>query len=111
MGRVARRLPAVLPGVLAALCLLLAGAALTEHRLWAAGAWALGAVLWAWQARRATNPAPPPPTHADEDWARRVLAAAGAPQGVRAVKALRDAEPGLSLLDAKQLADRVTAGC
>ena len=100
-----------LPGVLVGLCLLLAAVAVAEHRLWAAGAWVLGAVFWVWQGRRAGTPAPPPPAHVDEDWARGVLATAGAPQGVRAVKALRDAEPSLSLLDAKQLADRVAGGC
>ena len=63
--------------------------------------------LWAWLATR--PPRPPVPAHVDEQWARRVLAAAGDPQGVPAVKALRDAEPALSLLAAKELADRARA--
>ena len=60
--------------------------------------------LWVWLASRA--PRPPVPPHVDEQWARTVLAAAGGPQGVPAVTALRDAEPALSLLQAKELADR-----
>jgi hypothetical protein len=63
--------------------------------------------LWVWLATRASRPAVP--AHVDEQWARAVLAAAGEPQGVPAVKALRDAEPALSLLAAKELADRARA--
>jgi len=63
--------------------------------------------LWAWLATRA--PRLPVPPHVDEQWARGVLAAAGGPTGVAAVKTLRDAEPALSLLEAKELADRAQA--
>ena len=99
-----------LPPVLAGLSLLLAVAAVVEQR-WLVGVlWALATAYWTWQSRTRADPPPPPPAHADEDWARGVLSAAGSPQGVRAVKALRDAEPDLSLLHAKQLADRVAGG-
>jgi hypothetical protein len=60
--------------------------------------------LWVWLATRA--PRSSVPEHVDEQWARGVLAAAGRPDGVAAIKALRDAEPRLSLLEAKVLADR-----
>jgi hypothetical protein len=66
-------------------------------------------LLWVWLAIRSARPRPPVPAHVDEQWARGVLAAAGGPDGVAAVKALRDAEPVLSLLDAKELADRAQA--
>ncbi|MEU2348078.1 hypothetical protein [Modestobacter sp. NPDC049651] len=59
-------------------------------------------LIWWW-----SRPAAPSPAHVDDEWARGVLADAGRPTGVAAVKALRQAEPGLSLVDAKQLADRV----
>ena len=98
-----RKVSRWLPGLLAGLSLVLAVTAATEHRPLAAFLWAAGAAYWAWQARRGLIP----PAHVDEDWARGVLAAAGSPSGVRAVKALRDAEPALSLLAAKQLADRL----
>ena len=78
-----------------------------DGRIGLAVAWALVGAVWLWQFRRSSaGPAPVPP-HVDDDWARRVLADAGSPTGVPAVKALRAAEPALSLLDAKQLADRV----
>jgi hypothetical protein len=63
--------------------------------------------LWVWLASRPARP--PLPEHVNEVWARAVLAAAGQPQGVLAVKVLRDAEPALSLLEAKELADRAQA--
>ena len=96
-----------LPPVLAVLSLLLAVVAVVEQRWLAVVLWALATAFWTWQSRTHRNPQPPPPAHADEDWARGVLSALGSPRGVRAVKALRDAEPGLSLPQAKQLADRV----
>jgi hypothetical protein len=96
-----------LPRVLVGLSLFLAVVAVVEQR-WVAGVlWALATAYWTWRARSRPTVPPPPPAHADEDWARGVLAAAGAPEGVRAVKALREAEPGLSLLHAEQLADRL----
>jgi len=70
-------------------------------------AWAVIAGWWLWHgehgARRSSSPSP----RVDDAWARGVLADAGEPTGVRAVKALRQAEPALSLLAAKELADRV----
>jgi hypothetical protein len=65
------------------------------------GLLAAGLLVW-WN-----RPAAPAPAHADERWARTVLARAGHPTGVAAVRALRQAEPALSLTAAKQLADRV----
>ena len=80
---------------------------LVDGRVGLAVAWALVGAVWLWQFRRASAVRPAVPPHVDDDWARRVLADAGSPTGVPAVKALRDAEPALSLLEAKQLADRV----
>ena len=105
MRWVERWVPWVLAG---ALTLVAVGAVLDGS--WAmAVACTLSVALWVWQARRAARPRRPVPAHVDEQWARSVLAAAGGPQGVPAVKALRDAEPALSLLDAKELADRAQA--
>jgi ribosomal protein L7/L12 len=89
------------------LSVLLGGAALVAGEPLRAAVWAAAAAFWVWRIRVRATLAAERPTHADEDWARGVLAAAGHPEGVRAVKALRDAEPGLSLVSAKQLADRV----
>ena len=78
-----------------------------DGRIGVAAAWAAVGAVWLWHFRRSfLVPAALPP-HVDEDWARGVLAAAGSPTGVPAVKALRDAEPALSLRYAKELADRV----
>jgi hypothetical protein len=96
-----------LPVVLAVLAAVLAVAEAADGRWLRAAAWTAGAAFWLWRARRARTPRPPGPAHADVEWARLVLAGAGHPEGVRAVKVLREAEPALSLLDAKQLADRV----
>ena len=87
--------------------LVLAVVELVDGRTWLALAWALVGAVWLWQFRRASAVPAPVPAHVDEQWARTVLAGAGAPTGVAAVKALRRAEPALSLLQAKQLADRV----
>ena len=97
------------PWVLAACCLVLTVGSAVDGRIVPSVLWALLGAYWVWQARRAARPRPPAPTHVDEEWARGVLRAAGEPRGVPAVKALRDAEPALSLLDAKELADRVRA--
>jgi ribosomal protein L7/L12 len=102
MARVLRWLPGVLLGLSTAMAI----GSVVDQRWGAAVLWALAAVFWGWQVRRPAT-ATTTPAHVDEQWARDVLAAAGAPSGVRAVRALREAEPGLSLLDAKQLVDRV----
>jgi ribosomal protein L7/L12 len=97
------------PWVLSAALAVLAVAAVIDGRPGRAAVCAALAALAVWQARRAARPRPPVPAHVDEQWARAVLTAAGDPQGVPAVKALRDAEPALSLLEAKELADRAQA--
>jgi hypothetical protein len=93
--------------VLGVVLLVLAVVYATEGRVVPAVAWALVGAVWIWQFRRSYARPAVLPAHVDDDWARRVLADAGSPTGVPAVKALRDAEPALSLLQAKQLADRV----
>ena len=98
-----------LPWALAAVLAVLFVVSVTSGRTVPAVVEALLCAYWVWQARRAARPRPPAPAHTDEEWARGVLRAAGEPRGVPAVKALRDAEPALSLLDAKELADRVRA--
>ncbi|MGY1858362.1 hypothetical protein [Modestobacter sp. SYSU DS0290] len=65
------------------------------------------ALYWSWSFRRSFAVPAPVPHHVDEAWARRVIAEAGAPEGVGAILALRRAEPALSLVHAEQLADRV----
>ena len=105
MRRVERWVPWVLAGLLA---LLAVGAALDGSAVMATVC-AFSVVCWVWQGRRAARPRPAVPAHVDEQWARSTLAAAGEPQGVAAVKALRDAEPTLSLLQAEELADRSRA--
>ena len=98
-----------LPWALAALFAVLFVWSVTAGRTVPAVAEVLLCAYWVWQARRADRPRPPLPAHVDEAWARGVLTAAGGPRGVPAVKALRDAEPALSLLAAKELADRAQA--
>lgn len=71
--------------------------------------WTAAAAFWFWFSRRTPTAARPVPPHVDEQWGQRVLAEAGDPVGVAAVKALRQAEPALSLLDAKRLVDRLGA--
>ena len=96
-----------LPLVLALGWLVLAVDAVVEHhtaRAVLGGLAALGfACLFAAHLRAPS----PVPAHVDDAWAHGVLAEAGEPTGVAAVKALRVAEPALSLLQAKELADRV----
>jgi len=96
-----------LPLALALLWSLLAVGAAIDHSAARAVFYAVAAAgfgCFAAAQLRAPRPAPP---HTDDEWARGVLAAAGEPRGVAAVKALRVAEPALSLVDAKELADRV----
>ena len=89
------------------LWLLLAVSAVTDHSMPRALLHLLAAVgfscffLTQLRAPRAV------PAHVDDEWARAVLCGAGEPRGVAAVKALRVAEPTLSLVAAKELADRV----
>ncbi|MGY2081849.1 hypothetical protein [Modestobacter sp. SYSU DS0657] len=80
--------------------------AVAGNAVWAV-VFALLAACWLWWFRRSSTTPRPVPGHVDEAWARRVIAEAGSPEGVAAVVALRRAEPALSLVDAKQLADRV----
>ncbi|MGY1845361.1 hypothetical protein [Modestobacter sp. SYSU DS0875] len=80
--------------------------AVAGNAVWAV-VFALLAAHWLWWFRRSHAAPSPVPGHVDEAWARRVIAEAGAPEGVGAVLALRRAEPALSLVHAKQLADRV----
>jgi hypothetical protein len=97
-----------LPRVMVGLSLVLAVAAATDRRPVATLLWLAAAVFWLWRAcARVATPAPVPP-HVDEQWARQVLAVAGTPRGVPAVKALRRAEPAIPLLDAKLLVDRIS---
>ncbi|MQA32247.1 hypothetical protein [Modestobacter roseus] len=83
------------------------GAAVGGTWPWAV-VFALLALNWLWWYRRSSAVPAPVPGHVDEAWARRVIAEAGSPEGVAAVVALRRAEPALSLVTAKELADRVT---
>ncbi|MGY1838987.1 MULTISPECIES: hypothetical protein [unclassified Modestobacter] len=80
--------------------------AVAGNALWAV-VFALLTAHWLWWFRRSSAVPAPVPDHVDEAWARRVIAEAGSPEGVAAVVALRRAEPALSLVQAKQLADRV----
>ena len=97
-----------LPLALAALLLVLCVAAAVDGSVGQAVLYGLATAAFAAQFALSYRTPPPRPAHVDDDWARGVLAGAGHPTGVAAVKALRDAAPGLSLVDATQLADRVT---
>jgi hypothetical protein len=97
-----------LPRLLVPPCLFLSGTSLVDGEHPQSAVWLAGGAFWLWRATRSTAPPDPLPPTVDQQWARRVLAEAGRPRGVRAVRALRDAEPALSLLQGKQLADAAT---
>jgi hypothetical protein len=95
---------------LSGLAALLAITSAVDHGAVQAGAWTLVAGGWLWHGERTARRTPPAvPAHVDEVWAREVIAGAGEPSGVAAVRALRTAEPALSLLQATELADRARA--